>query len=192
MPNRFTEEDLLQPIFIEPHEGIERPDEWSAPHGFLIGCMGSNFNYVEIASQYMAAADQLVEDIGKQRIADYTIALPVLFLYRHAIELILKGAMRGGWGHKMDALAGQFDTFIQEKYGRTLAPWVLQRLHEIAQIDPNSTSFRYAEKSSNRSGSREPLGGEHYVDVFYLQKGMKALFAALQSALHIDPGATPR
>lgn len=170
-------------IFDEPHDGIEREDEWSDPYGFLLGGMGEP-QKPEIAQQYLDAANQLVEDIKKQQVADYTISLPILFLYRHAIEVLLKSIIPGAWGHNLSALGGKFEAYISESYAEAVPEWIMSRLQEIAEIDPESTSFRYWRMSGNRNDSSTP-GGEHYISLLELERGMNELYSAIAVVLRV-------
>lgn len=165
-------------IFDEPHEGIQREDGWSAPHGFLFGGMGE-MSQREIAEQYLKAANQLVEDIRKQRLEDFRISMPVIFLYRHAIELAIKSATPDLWGHNMNVFSEEFTLHVSTKYNENVPSWISEILGEIANIDPKSTSFRYGEKSSKPNQPAEPLGGEHYIGLNQLELWMNRLYSAL-------------
>lgn len=182
---QFTMDDLHAPIFTDPPDDIGREDEWSGPYGFLLGGMGDPTN-PEIAQQYLDSANQLVCDILEQRVEDYKVAMPILFLYRHAIEMMLKAAMQSGWGHELDKLADAFERFIADKHGQQVPQWIIARLHEISDIDPKSMSFRYAVKLKSRRGLPVPLGGEHYIDITRLQRGMNALYFSLASVIRND------
>ena len=176
----FSDADLVEPIFTAPPDDIGREDAWGGPYGFLIGGrMGEPPPRQEIATQYFDAANQLVNNIHGQKVEDYTIALPVLFLYRHAIELIMKVAMRGEDGHELDKLADQFSAFIEREYKEKVPAWLMNRLYEVADIDPRSTSFRYAVKARTRK-ENIPLGGEYFINLPHLKRSMTALFEVLK------------
>jgi hypothetical protein len=126
-----------------------------------------------------------------------SIGYPVLFLYRHAIELMLKGAMNSGWGHELDTLSDEFEAFIEREHNQKVPMWITRRLKEIAEIDPKSMSFRYGQKVSNKKQTnRVPLGGEHYIDLDHLQRAMTALYLSLRSVIryelqHRENGRSP-
>jgi hypothetical protein len=181
----FSDADLVEPIFREPPDDIGREDAWGGPYAFLLGGMGEP-SIQDIAAQYFDAANQLVDNIQGQKVEDYTVALPVLFLYRHAIELILKAAMRGGDGHELDKLADQFSAFIEREYKENVPAWLMNRLYEVADIDPRSTSFRYAVKARTKKGNI-PLGGEHFIDLPHLQRSMTALYEVLKKVANTSP-----
>ena len=89
----FTEDAMTRPLFEEPGPHIERSDAWSGPQGFLFGGMARCATKLDIAQDYMEAAYVLTEAIKKGDWEDYRLANPVFFLYRHSIELFLKGVM---------------------------------------------------------------------------------------------------
>ena len=173
----FSDDDLRRPIFTDPPGDIGREDAWGGPYAFLIGGMGDPTRK-EIAREYFNAAEQLVRDIFDQRVEDYTVAMPILFLYRHAIELAVKAAMKGGDGHDLNALAEWFQSHIKASFGEDVPDWIIDRLREVAEIDPRSTSFRYAVKSRSKK-EVVPLGGEHFIDLSHLRRSMAALFRVL-------------
>lgn len=185
-PFHFSDADLLEPIFIDPPDDIGREGAWDGPYAFLLGGMGDP-TLAELARQYFDAANQLMDNIVDQRVEDYTISMPVLYLYRHAIELILKAAMGGGDGHELDKLANKFAERIKERYNQKVPEWLLKRLYEVAEIDPRSTSFRYAVKVRPRKGAPVGLGGEHYIDFHHLRRSMSALFSVLERVASAPP-----
>lgn len=184
MPHEITSDDMHRPIFVDPPDDIGRPDAWSGPYAFLLGGMG-DMQKAEIAQQYFDAANELVGLIRAQRVEDFTLSFPILYLYRHSIELMLKAAMNQGHGHELDRLARMFVTFIADKYQKQVPDWIVARLNEIAAIDPRSTSFRYSVKW-RKDGSEEGLGGEHYIDLYHLQRAMRALYVSLARVINFN------
>ena len=59
---------------------------------FMVGGM-ANLAFQHIGQQYFDAAHLLAETIKSGECHDYELANPVLFLYRHFIELFLKAAL---------------------------------------------------------------------------------------------------
>jgi hypothetical protein len=171
----FTEDAMTRPLFEEPGPHIERTDAWSGPLGFLLGGMAESADRLNLAQDYMEAAYVLTESIKKGDWEDYRLANPVLFLYRHSIELFLKGVMgETRKSHRLADLADGFAEFIRLRYGKEVAPWITQRLKEIAAVDPNSTAFRYGANVGP---------DEVYVSLPHLQDAMVALNWALASAV---------
>ena len=173
--NPFTEESMTRPLFEEPGPHIERVDAWSGPQGFLLGGMAENADRLSIAQDYMEAAYVLTESIKKGDWEDYRLANPVLFLYRHSIELFLKGVMDETRKiHRLADLADGFAEFVRQRYGKDVPSWITLRLKEVAAVDPNSTTFRYG-------GAVGP--DEVYVSLPHLQDAMVALNWALASVV---------
>lgn len=138
---------------------------------------------LEMAQQYLHAANILSETIKRQEQEDFRLANPVLFLYRHALELALKALLRSGsTHHKLDVLGADLKAHVRLKYQQDVPAWILERLNQLAAIDPNSMAFRYAEEKYGGSKQFSPVEGEKYVGVAYLQRSMNELFAALAGA----------
>lgn len=175
----FTEEQMHRPLFEEPTVEIERPDEWSEPLGFLVGG-AANQRYQHLGQQYFNAANHLVECIKHQDVADCEVANPVLYLYRHSIELFLKSIMKGAAKtHSLDTLAEEYRTFIKEQFDAVCPEWIISRMKELGAIDPNSTAFRYNMNYNKSTKSDSPVDGEFHVNLHHLQSAMTALNIAL-------------
>jgi hypothetical protein len=175
----FTDEQMHRPLFEEPTADIERPDQWSAPLGFLVGGM-ANQPYQHLEQQYYNAAYQLVESIKRQDVADCEVANPVLYLYRHSIELLLKAIMRdAAKTHSLDTLADEYRIFMKEKFDADCPVWIISRMKELGAIDPNSTAFRYNLTHDRKRKIDFPIDGELHVNLHHLQAAMTALNVAL-------------
>ena len=182
----FTEDAMTRPLFEEPGPHIERSDAWSGPQGFLFGGMAGCATKLHIAQDYMEAAYVLTEAIKKGDWEDYRLANPVLFLYRHSIELFLKGVMGEPRKiHGLAELADGFAAFIRKRHGKDVPAWITKRLKEIAAIDPNSTAFRYGTNRDPKTKKDVPIVGadELYVSLPHLQDAMVALNWALASVV---------
>jgi hypothetical protein len=91
----LTQQAMTRRIFEEPGPHIERVDAFSAPHGFLFGYqsgMGGSPDHLSLAQSYMEAAYVLTEALNGDW-EDCRVAEPLMYLYRHATELFLKGVM---------------------------------------------------------------------------------------------------
>lgn len=175
----FTEEQMHRPLFEEPTEALERPSKWSEPLGFMVGGM-ANQKYQHLGQQYYDAACHLVECIKHQDVADCDVANPVLYLYRHSIELFLKAIMQGAAKtHSLDTLAEEYRTFIKEEFGAECPEWIIGRMKELGAIDPNSTAFRYSMNYDKAAKVDTPVDGEFHVNLHHLQSAMTALNVAL-------------
>lgn len=175
-------------LFRDPGEGDEREDGYSEPHGFLLSGMGPD-ERESIAYQYLQAANLIVESVRQKRIADYEIAYPVLYLYRHAIEVLLKVLVGGSKNHhRLDALGSDLVIHVREHFGQEVPRWVIEQLNEVARIDPTSQAFRYGEDrySNCKANQRRPVPHETYVRVEDLHNSMNRLYSALARALAIS------
>jgi hypothetical protein len=125
----------------------------------------------EMAEQFYEALNLLIADIEQERLEDYKIAVAVLYLYRHWLELAVKSIVGQVRVHDLVKLSAKL-TSVVEKRGMKLPAWIGTRLDEIARIDPASTAFRY---------SNDGIDGEIYVSLTHLKQIMTALHAAFSS-----------
>lgn len=175
----FTDEQMHRPLFEEPTAAIERPDQWSEPLGFLVGG-AANQRYQHLGQQYYEAADRLVECIKRKDVADCDVANPVLYLYRHSIELFLKAIMmNAAKTHNLDTLAEEYRVFVKDEFGGDCPEWIIARMKELGAIDPSSTSFRYNMTYDRGTKVDLPVDGEFHVNLHHLQSAMTALNVAL-------------
>lgn len=175
----FTEDQMHRPLFEEPSAALERHDKWSEPFGFMVGGM-ANTNYQHLGQQYYNAACSLVESIKYKDVADCEIANPVLYLYRHSIELFLKAAMGGAAKtHSLETLADEYRIFIDDQFAAVCPKWITDRMKELGAIDPNSTAFRYSMNFDKATRADIPVDGEYHVNLDHLQSVMSVLVTAL-------------
>jgi len=179
----FTNEQMNRPLFEEPISDISRPDEWSTPLGFLIGGMANN-KFQHLGQQYYDAAKLLIQGIRHQDIEDYLIANPVLYLYRHSIELFVKALLLdAAKTHNLDTLADEYEAFITDQFGSPPPSWIVMRMKEIGAIDPNSTAFRYNQVYDRSIRADRSLDGEYHIDLNHLESAMSALVTALVGSI---------
>jgi hypothetical protein len=109
------------------------------------------------AVSYRTAADALAEQFPPWRPAPNGMPLPILFLYRHYIELSLKGILRDcrelldnegkmASGHDLGRLWESARTELLRVYPQESHDWLGRAQVLIAQfeeLDPFSTAFRY-------------------------------------------------
>ena len=175
----FTEEQMHRPLFEEPTVALERPCEWSEPLGFMVGGM-ANQKYQNLGQQYYDAAYHLVECIKQQDVADCDVANPVLYLYRHSIELFLKAIMQdAAKTHSLDTLAEEYRTFLKDEFESDCPEWIITRMKELGAIDPNSTAFRYSMNYDKDAKCDKPVDGEFHINLHHLKSAMMALNVAL-------------
>jgi len=179
MEDELDESATLKPLFEEPSSEHERPDPWTGPKGFMLGGMALPTKF-ELSQQYFDAANLLIEAVKRDEMEDYKLTNPILFLYRHSLELALKSFIStAGEHHRLGSLADEFERAFREKFSDAPPSWIKATLNEIASIDPNSTAFRYAENRDTTRRKWVPVDGEVYVGLRNLQETMKTLNAIL-------------
>lgn len=179
----FTDEQMHRPLFEEPTEELERPNEWSEPLGFMVGGM-ANQEYQYLGQQYFDAACHLVNCIKNRDVADCDVANPVLYLYRHSIELFLKAILQdAAKTHSLDTLAEEYRAFVKEVSGADCPEWIVTRMKELGTVDPKSTAFRYSMNYDRRTRRDQPVEGEFHVDLHHLESAMTALNIALAGTI---------
>jgi hypothetical protein len=185
--NPFTDTAMNRPLFEEPGPHIERTDPFTGPKGFLIGDqagMGGSPDNLSLAQDFMEAAYVLTEAIKRGDWEDHRLAQPLMFLYRHSLELFLKGVTDSDRKHHdLIGLADDFAAFIRQEYQREVPSWVIKRIQEIGEIDPASTAFRYGRTCDKVTKEDYPVPGEAYVSLPHLQDAMVALNWALASVI---------
>lgn len=129
-----------------------------------------------MAVQYEMSAN-LLRDAAIKTGTPWFYANPILFLYRHAIELYLKGIVRSRRPtHNLLKLRDALISFIKDNYGVDITDgWVTQTISEFADIDPSSTRLRYA----NDNDGKPSYTTEQVVNLDDLKKRMDALFQVL-------------
>ena len=115
---------------------------------------------------YKLAGDKLVEYIVKKNVDQDFLVFPIVFLYRHHIELQLKIIIREGNKllgieedfesiHKLDKLWTKASSIIKKvwpKIGSNIFIAVSNYIFQFNNIDPKSFSFRYPEdKERNKN-----------------------------------------
>jgi len=121
----FSEDQIHRPLFEEPTDAIEREDAWVEPLGFLVGGL-ANMSPQQLADQYFDAASVLTQLILSHQWEDYRLANPALFLYRHALELLVKAIMlETKTGHKLDELADDLVTFVKREFDTDVPDWII-------------------------------------------------------------------
>ncbi len=131
---------MTAPLFKEPGSEAERADERSYPKGILLAPMGlADPDLRHQAEQYFIAAEAMVGLVLDNKVADYTVPTPILFLYRHSFELYLKVLIQkqGRQPKRKHSLR----ELVEVSDG--LPDWATQRLYELDDIDLRSVMLRY-------------------------------------------------
>ena len=114
------------------------------------------------SAAYKMAADRLVNSLAKDRHEIDFLIFPILYLYRHYLELALKGIIRDGEsllevqnkppaGHGLDKLwvrAAQVlrDSSRIDGLGQPDLSIIDNCIRQFATVDPTGESFRYARR----------------------------------------------
>jgi HEPN domain-containing protein len=173
-----TSLDLSRRVFEEP------PDDIEHRAGALVlnwaGATGREG--VEIARAYATAGRRL---LASARAVDeaWECIDPILFCFRHALELYLKALVPGNLRrvHPMDELAGRLQRGLQGRYRPEQINWLCDRINEFDCVDPRSTSFRYHDAVD---AGRE---AELWIDFAHLRVVMEAIFEALEKIYRDSP-----
>ena len=119
-----------------PPEGLD--ETWN--HGvFLNGAVVNEF--LDLARSYRRSADALLESALESR-EPREWCYPVLYAYRHALELHLKiiGEIEKPT-HNLNDCLQKVEQRHNQKIPSQIRNWIL----ELAKIDPQGTAFRYAD-----------------------------------------------
>jgi hypothetical protein len=148
------------PVFEEMPEGVD--ETWE--HGVMIGGMAM-YNLPQVAKSYKLAADALVERALSKHEAQ-EIHYPIIFLYRHSLELYLKAMLKQPPAdHDLNTLI----ELLQREAGKQVPSWIEGRVRDFHEIDRQSDAFRYA---------TGPDCDELWVDLHRLKAVMDRLAAA--------------
>lgn len=178
-------------IFNEVPEGLD--ESWR--HGALVGGMADPAygERLAVARSFKQAGDMVLE-VAIRRDATHEVIYPVLFTYRHAVELYLKAIVPGRFDHDLLRLIDEFAGAVEEKLGRTVPSAVLDRLREFHDVDPGSTTFRYADQPMRFASGR--ITSEAWVDLRHqaaVMSGLDEIFGAVLSAFaRTQPEVEPR
>jgi hypothetical protein len=170
LAHMLDDRDFTRTIFSD--DGFENIDETCSRGAYVGGVAGVHAD-VGMAQSYKRAADILVEEALVDD-SVFDIVLPVLFLYRQALELRLKVAVQPKkLNQDLRALITELDALMVQKRGVGIAPEIVARVCEINDMDPGADGFRFhVARPKNVKSSHAPLnksGDEVWVDIAYLQ-----------------------
>lgn len=160
---------LHTPLFQEVPDDLD--EKWR--HGILL-CGGRIQGYLELARNYRAIAENLLHtalDSGEP--LDY--AYPVLFAYRHTLELYLKILGESDEvTHSLEKCVRLVEKRHNKKIGSPIRGWIL----ELDNIDPNGTAFRYADEEPDVLKY-----AEHWLDFVQFRFALDQVFQMLDMAI---------
>lgn len=162
-----------------------------SPQGDGAGTLGGwSRNTLMFSASFKSAADHLVEAVVNGAAREDHVSWPILYLYRHAVELSFKFALQCGQqalGEQDLSLTGHdFAKFLREM--RRQIPLLdledddafhafSNMVMELASVDPNGEVFRYP---FNKNGTRFQLGFDN-PDLVKLRKGIEKLLRYLDA-----------
>ncbi|MFA5746799.1 MAG: hypothetical protein WC926_01855 [Candidatus Paceibacterota bacterium] len=113
------------------------------------------------AEGYKEAADVLVHQVIEQKLTIDKLIYPIVFLYRHYLEIRFKEIIKNGnsyldnpvdnWGHGLTDLWNKVRHIVRIRWPETTdedLQAICDCVNEFKEIDPKSTSFRYAKFST--------------------------------------------
>lgn len=153
---------LHSPLFQDPSE--EMDETWQ--HGTLIGGMACR-DLPQVARAYKLAADELLK-LALAKYEPHELDYPILFLYRHTVEVYLKAALDNPPEHHD---LSRLIQLLEAECGKKFAGWVRDRLWDFHTIDKMAALFRYADP---------PANGELWIDFHQLQAVIDKLVQAIE------------
>jgi hypothetical protein len=135
-----TRLDLNWRLFTDP------PDEPETHYGAMLVNYSGNTarDTYDMAVSYRTAAFRLLDAASKNGEAWESVD-PILFCFRHALELNLK-ELHGGSRKRVHGLKPMADALhvrLGKRYPPVQVDWLRDRIHEFDKVDPRSTAFRY-------------------------------------------------
>ncbi len=176
---RFVEHLYLHtPLLQEPPDNLDE----TCLHGFLwVG--GHGQARFELARNYRYAAEKLLNQALEESDARHWLC-PVLFTYRHTLELYLKTI--GNITERTHSLAECVE-LVETIHGAQFPPRARGWIEELDRIDPNpGTTFRYEDDLGSQGCP------EYWVDLRQFKFAMKQVFEMIDCAiLRIGAKAPP-
>lgn len=152
------------------------------------------------ASGYQDAAELLHSAWQAQRRCPEYVVLPIVFLYRHHVEVSLKEIWRGAATlfpggpvmentHKLEEIWKKLHWYFGMIWDEPKDITNAERLViELAALDPNSFTCRYPE-GTRRDGNEQPLAALEDLDMDNFMKAMgqlAAFLSAVSNAVYME------
>jgi hypothetical protein len=158
------------PILQEPPDDLD--ETWR--HGILLNG-GSVNGFLALARNYRESADALL-DAALENIEPRELGYPVLFAYRHTLELYLK--IIGEIDDHTHSL-GDCVRLVEKRHGHRIPSPAREWIVEMDKIDPYGTTFRYAD----RDAGKEIMWVEYWLDFVQFKFAMARVFRMLDTAI---------
>lgn len=168
------EDAFLEHLYLHTPLIQDLPDDLdeSWRHGILLAG-GGRYDYLELARNYRHVAETMLRTALERNEVDGW-AYPVLFAYRHTLELYLK--LIGEIDEITHSLA-RCVQLVEQRRKVTLPPPIREWILQLEAVDPAGTAFRYADENV---GSGRYF--EHWFDFRHFQFAMKRVFDVLDMA----------
>lgn len=159
---------VLTPIFQDiPHDIEERSSSAA-----LLVAYSEEADLYFLAKSYRNAGDVLVESAIENGNA-YELIYPIIYTYRHSIELYLKASISNRQiGHGLATPLEELKQTLKQKFQATIPKWFENAVIAFNEYDPKGVSFRY--------GGTLPEY-ETFVDIHHLRELMGLLGKAFQT-----------
>ena len=187
----LLEEDFRWPAIGDKLFSVEQP-----AYGAVLARHSEERLY-HLTGGYKLAADLLVEQAEAQAWRRRKLVYPIVFCYRHYLELTLKsflqqygqlGELTSSWNHhRLEDLWRDYRTLLRtvgeeasEEQGTSV---VEQCVAEFAKIDPASDAFRYPTRRRGQSFDTE-LAMLDLISLRNTMQGIENYFLAADGFLH--------
>ena len=148
-----------------------------------LGGIGQNaYDFWDIAQAFKIAGDLLAEKILAGDFEAYELVYPVLYNYRHCLELYLKSFVYKKT-HKLNELLLGFEKYLKRLHGVEIPAVYKNLILEIHDFDEASFVFRYPELIKSRETGDL---GEFSVDIVNLRRKMDALQVSFHRIIEAD------
>ena len=146
-------------IFQDPPDDLD--ETWQ--NGALLGGMVEDvYDCLAIADTFKLAGDCLVKSVPS-KVEGYEVVYPILFNYRHSLELYLKAVVRPSKRtHNLQTLLQHFIEYIENNYNTEPPTYFKRWILEFDEFDKKSDAFRYHDVGivSSKTNGR----GEFWID----------------------------
>lgn len=184
--SKFPSEFAGQKLFV-------RGDDWQ--NNAMLGWAPYPMDIY--AAGYKDAADAILYALSERRTNLDSVIYPLVFLYRQGLELQIKlilalarqlanSPAKEDHSHSLVPMWAELRTLLNELTPHACdqeVPAMEQFLHQLAEIDPQSFSFRYPEDKKGQLS----LPDLHHINVRHLSEVMDSMFMLL-SGIHSELG----
>jgi hypothetical protein len=166
-------------IFADPPSDID--ETWV--HGAMLGGM-VGYDDESLAPSYFASASLLIHGVLDSATRAQDAICPILYLYRHGIELYLKVLVQPAkLDHSISSLFDAFCRDVKQQFDEDVPMWLSLPVSQFAEFDPNSDLFRYGQTRNPAVAQKMTNSGEFWVDLRSLRRTMMLVERVFQRVL---------